>query len=60
MEKADLLYQLDMWLRDIKLKPDEIIGGIAIYTFGDMLHLRPCQARYIFEEPVCQDYKIAF
>ena len=25
-----------------------------------MLQLRPCQARYIFEEPVCQDYKIAF
>ena len=25
-----------------------------------MLQLRPCQARYIFEEPVCQDYKISF
>ena len=60
MVKADLLYQLDMRLREITQKPDKIFGGIAIYAFGDMLQLRPCQARYIFEEPVCQDYKIAF
>ena len=60
MVKADLLYQLDMRLREIKQKPDRIFGGVAIYTFGDMLQLRPCQAKYIFEEPVCQDYKIAF
>ena len=52
MVKADLLYQLDMRLREIKQRPDKIFGGVAIYTFGDMLQLRPCQARYIFEEPV--------
>ena len=60
MVKADLLYQLDMRLREITQKPDKLFGGIAIYTFGDMLQLRPCQARYIFEESVCPDYKIAF
>ena len=60
MVKADLLYQLDMRLREITQKNEKIFGGVAIYTFGDMLQLRPCQARYIFEEPVCQDYKIAF
>ena len=60
MVKADLLYQLNMRLREITQKHEKIFGGVAIYTFGDMLQLRPCQARYIFEEPVCQDYKIAF
>ena len=37
MVKADLLYQLDMRLREITQKPEKIFGGIAIYTFGDML-----------------------
>ena len=60
MVKADLLYQLDMRLREITQRPEKIFGGLAVYAFGDMLQLRPCQARYIFEEPVCQDYKISF
>ena len=60
MVKADLLYQLDMRLREITQRPEKIFGGLAIYAFGDMLQLRPCQARYIFEEPICQDYKISF
>ena len=60
MVKSDLLYQLDMRLREVTQKPDKIFGGVAIFDFGDILQLRPCRARYIFEEPVCQDYKISF
>ena len=60
MVKSDLLYQLDMRLREVTQKPDKLFGGVAIYALGDILQLRPCQARYIFEEPVCQDYKISF
>ena len=60
MIKADQLYQLDLRLREVTQKPDKIFGNVAIFVFGDILQLRPCRARYIFEEPVCQDYKIAF
>ena len=60
MVKSDMLYQLDMRLREVTQKPDKIFGGVAIFDFGDILQLRPCRAKYIFEEPVCQDYKIAF
>ena len=24
------------------------------------MQLRPCQARYIFQEPLCEDYKLAY
>ena len=60
MVKSDQLYQLDMRLREVTQKPDKIFGGVGIFDLGDILQLRPCRARYIFEEPVCQDYKIAF
>ena len=60
MVKADQLFQLDMRLREVKQKPDKLFGGVAILAFGDILQLRPCQARYIFQEPVCEDYKLAF
>ena len=60
MVKSDMLYQLDLRLREVTQKADTIFGGVAIFDFGDILQLRPCRARYIFEEPICQDYKIAF
>ena len=60
MVKCDQLFQLDMRLREVTRKPDKIFGGVAIFAFGDILQLRPCQARYIFEEPKCQNYKIGF
>ena len=60
MVKSDLLYQLDMRLREVTQKPDKIFGGVAIFAFGDLLQLRPIQARYIFEEPRCKDYQLGF
>ena len=60
MVKADQLFQLDMRLREVTQKPNKLFGGVAILAFGDILQLRPCQARYIFQEPVCEDYKLAF
>ena len=60
MVKCDQLFQLDMRLREVTQKPDKLFGGVAIFAFGDILQLKPCQARYIFEEPVCQSYKIGF
>ena len=60
MVKCDQLFQLDMRLREVKQKPDKIFGGVAVFAFGDIMQLKPCQARYIFEEPRCQAYKIGF
>ena len=60
MVKADQLYQLDMRLREVTQKPNKIFGQVAIFAFGDMLQLRPCQARYIFQEPKCEDYHLSY
>ena len=60
MIKADQLYQLDMRLREVTQKPDKIFGGVAVFAFGDLLQLQPIQARYIFQEPKCNDYKLGF
>ena len=60
MVKSDLLFQLDMRLREVTQKPDKLFGGVAIFAFGDLLQLRPIQARYIFEEPKCQEYKLGY
>ncbi|KAJ8369405.1 hypothetical protein SKAU_G00094330 [Synaphobranchus kaupii] len=55
-----MLYMLDLWLREITLQPNKIFGGLAMFFFGDLMQLKPCQARYIFDEPQCPDYKLAF
>ena len=45
MIKADMLYQLDMRLREVKEKPDLDFGGVAVFMFGDILQLRPVKAK---------------
>ena len=37
MVKSDLLYQLDMRLREVTQKVDKLFGGVAIFAFGDLL-----------------------
>ena len=51
MVKADQLYQLDLRLREITLKSDELFGGISILLFGDVMQLRPVMGRYIWCQP---------
>ena len=60
MMKADMLYQLDLRLRELKEKPDLPFGGVSIFLFGDILQLRPVRARYIFEEPICESFALAY
>ena len=60
MIKADMLYQLDLRLREVMQRPDEVFGGLSVFLFGDILQLRPVCARYIFEEPVCESFLLAF
>ena len=51
MVKADMLYQLDFHLKEIKLNQNEDFGGVGLILFGDLLQLKPVLSRYIFEEP---------
>ena len=60
MVKSDLLFQLDMRLKEVTQKIDKVFGGVSILAFGDLLQLRPIQARYIFELPKCKDYHLAY
>ena len=60
MVKADQLFQLDLRLREVTQKQDRIFGDVSIFAFGDMMQLKPCKGRYIFQEPINQDYHLAF
>ena len=56
MVKSDLLYQLDLRLREVMERPSEVFGGIAIFCFGDLL--KPVKAPYVFEQPKCKNYAV--
>ena len=60
MIKADMLYQLDLRLREIKEKPDVQMGGVALFFFGDILQLRPVMARWIMEKPEHDNFQISY
>ena len=59
MIKADMLYQLDLRMKEIKQRTDLPFGGVAIFMFGDILQLRPVRAKYIFEEPLSDSHSLA-
>ena len=58
MVKSDLLYQLDLRLREVMERHSEVFGGIAIFCFGDLLQLKPVKAPYVFEQPKCKNYAV--
>ena len=60
MVKADLLYQLDLRLKEVKEEPRCDFGGVAVWIFCDLLQLPPVRASFIFQIPKCTDYHIAF
>ena len=60
MIKSDLMYQLDLRLREVKERPDVQFGGVSIFLFGDILQLRPVMERWIFEEPRNGDYHLSY
>ena len=39
--KADMLYLLDLRLREVKQQADKLFGGVSVFLFGDILQLRP-------------------
>jgi ATP-dependent exoDNAse (exonuclease V) alpha subunit len=50
MVKADMLYQLNLWLKEIKQNDKD---------FGDLMQLRPVQARYIFQTPKNEKFALS-
>jgi len=53
---ADLLYKLDLRLKEVKQRTYLDFGGVAVIFFGDILQLKPVRARYICEEPINENY----
>ena len=37
-----------------------MFGGVKIFYFGDIMQLKPCMGRYIFDEPTNADFKVQF
>ena len=44
--------QIDARLKEIKNRPNEVFGGVAILILGNMLQLKPVKGRYIFDTPI--------
>ena len=59
MVKADVLYQIDLWLREIMQKQNQLFGGISIFLLGDILQLHPIEGSYIFDAPIYKDHMLA-
>ena len=58
MVKADMLYQLNLRLKEIK-QNDKDFGRLAVLLFGDLMQLRPVQARYIFQAPKNEKFALS-
>ena len=59
MLKADILYRIDLRLREITQKKQDF-GGVLVFLFGDPAQLKPVRGSYIFSAPNCKDYKLAY
>ena len=60
MVKADMLYQLDLKLQELKEKVGVPFGGVAILDFGDILQLRPVMGAFAFEKPKNPEFHATF
>ena len=55
---SDMLYRIDLRLKELTQKQETDFGGVAVFFFGDILQLRPVRARYICEEPINEAFAI--
>ena len=60
MVKADMLYQLDLRLQEIKERTGVPFGGISVFCFGDILQLKPVGGKFIFDRPSNPSFYITF
>ena len=54
MVPADLLYNLDLKLREITMQHDKLMGGVSIFA------LQPVNGHYVFEEPSNEEHRVSF
>ena len=59
MLKADMLYQLDLRLRELKQRDNVPFGGCSVVLVGDLLQLAPVRGKYPFQSPSHKRYNIA-
>ena len=60
MVSADMLYNVDLRLREITGRLDTLFGGVSVLLFGDLYQLQPTKARYVFDEPTNKEHAMAF
>ena len=60
MVPSDMLYQLDLRLKEIKQRTDVSFGGVSVFLLGDILQLRPVKGRFICEIPKSESYHLAY
>ena len=60
MVKADMIYQLDLRLQELKEKIGVAFGGVSIFCFGDILQLQPVCGKFIFDRPSNPSYYLTF
>ena len=60
MVKADMLYQLDLKLQEVKERSNVPFGGVAIFCFGDLLQLKPVMGKFIFDRPKLPNYHTTY
>ena len=58
--KADDFYKFDLRMRELMQNTEEAFGGCSVLLLGDILQLRPVLGRFIFEEPICENYHLPF
>ena len=56
MVKSDMLYQLDLRLKEIK-QSQSMFGGVSVILVGDLMQLRPVMANWIFDVPRNKEFK---
>ena len=60
MVKSDQQFQLDKRLKEVTQRIEKLFGNVGIFYVGDVMQLKPCKGRYIFDEPINPDYKIDY
>ena len=60
MVKSDQQFQLDRRLKEVTQKIEKLFGNVGIFYVGDIMQLKPCKGRYIFDEPINVDYKVDY
>ena len=58
--KSDMLYQIDQRLKEIKIRPGDRFGGVAVLMTGNLIQLPSVQGNYIFQEPRNDQWKIGY